>query len=253
MKKQRIVIIGASSGLGKEITSQFAQMGWTIGIAARRIDALKELQQQFPESIVATEQIDVTSADAGEKLLSLIKNVGGIDTLLLASGIGSQNPSLEIDIELNTVKTNTLGFTHIVDTAFNYFRNRSNDETPGQIAVISSIAGTMGLGIAPSYSATKRYQRHYIDALEQLAHFEKVNVKFTDIRPGFVATPLLDTDGHNYPMLMQTPYAAKRIVRAILNRRRVAVIDWRYAILTSVWSCIPRWLWERLPITASKK
>ena len=183
MKKQRIVIIGASSGLGKEITSQFAQMGWTIGIAARRIDAIKELQQQFPESIVAIEQIDVTSADAGEKLLSLIKNVGGIDTLLLASGIGSQNPSLEIEIEMNTVKTNTLGFTHIVDTAFNYFRNRSNDETPGQIAVISSIAGTMGLGIAPSYSATKRYQRHYIDALEQLAHFEKVNLKCTDIRP----------------------------------------------------------------------
>lgn len=246
MKKQRIVIIGASSGLGKEITSQFAQMGWTIGIAARRIDALKELQQQFPESIVATEQIDVTSADAGEKLLSLIKNVGGIDTLLLASGIGSQNPSLEIDIELNTVKTNTLGFTHIVDTAFNYFRNRSNDETPGQIAVISSIAGTMGLGIAPSYSATKRYQRHYIDALEQLAHFEKVNVKFTDIRPGFVDTPLLN-NCRKFPMLMSVEYATPRIVKAILRRKRVSIIDWRWRIVVAFWHLFPRCIWRRFP------
>lgn len=246
MKKQRIVIIGASSGLGKEITSQFAQMGWTIGIAARRIDALKELQQQFPESIVATEQIDVTSADAGEKLLSLIKNVGGIDTLLLASGIGAQNPSLEIDIELNTVKTNTLGFTHIVDTAFNYFRNRSNDETPGQIAVISSIAGTMGLGIAPSYSATKRYQRHYIDALEQLAHFEKVNVKFTDIRPGFVDTPLLN-NCRKFPMLMSVEYATPRIVKAILRRKRVSIIDWRWRIVVAFWHLFPRCIWRRFP------
>lgn len=246
MKKQRIVIIGASSGLGKEITSQFAQMGWTIGIAARRIDALKELQQQFPESIVATEQIDVTSADAGEKLLSLIKNVGGIDTLLLASGIGSQNPSLEIEIELNTVKTNTLGFTHIVDTAFNYFRNRSNDETPGQIAVISSIAGTMGLGIAPSYSATKRYQRHYIDALEQLAHFEKVNVKFTDIRPGFVDTPLLN-NCRKFPMLMSVEYATPRIVKAILRRKRVSIIDWRWRIVVAFWHLFPRCIWRRFP------
>ena len=246
MKKQRIVIIGASSGLGKEITSQFAQMGWTIGIAARRIDALKELQQQFPESIVATEQIDVTSADAGEKLLSLIKNVGGIDTLLLASGIGSQNPSLEIEIEMNTVKTNTLGFTHIVDTAFNYFRNRSNDERPGQIAVISSIAGTMGLGIAPSYSATKRYQRHYIDALEQLAHFEKVNVKFTDIRPGFVDTPLLN-NCRKFPMLMSVEYATPRIVKAILRRKRVSIIDWRWRIVVAFWHLFPRCIWRRFP------
>lgn len=246
MKKQRIVIIGASSGLGKEITSQFAQMGWAIGIAARRIDALKELQQQFPESIVATEQIDVTSADAGEKLLSLIKNVGGIDTLLLASGIGSQNPSLEIDIELNTVKTNTLGFTHIVDTAFNYFRNRSNDETPGQIAVISSIAGTMGLGIAPSYSATKRYQRHYIDALEQLAHLEKVNVKFTDIRPGFVDTPLLN-NCRKFPMLMSVEYATPCIVKAILRRKRVSIIDWRWRIVVAFWHLFPRCIWRRFP------
>ena len=153
---------------------------------------------------------------------------------------------MEIDIELNTVKTNTLGFTHIVDTAFNYFRNRSNDETPGQIAVISSIAGTMGLGIAPSYSATKRYQRHYIDALEQLAHFEKVNVKFTDIRPGFVDTPLLN-NCRKFPMLMSVEYATPRIVKAILRRKRVSIIDWRWRIVVAFWHLFPRCIWRRFP------
>lgn len=243
---KRIIIIGASSGLGKAITTQFALMGWTIGIAARRTDALKALQNQFPQEIIATEQIDVTHPDAREKLLVLIDKVGGMDTLLLASGIGAQNPSLNIETELNTIRTNALGFTHIVDTAFNYFRSRCNDEPPGQIAVISSIAGTMGLGIAPSYSATKRYQRHYIDALEQLAHFEKVNIKFTDIRPGFVDTPLLN-NCRKFPMLMSVGYATPRIVKAILRYKRVSIIDWRWRSVVAFWHLIPHFIWRRFP------
>ena len=247
MKSKRIVIIGASSGLGKAITAQFAKKGWKIGIAARRIEVLEELQQQYPKSIIATQQLDVTASNSREKLLDLIEKIGGIDTLLLASGIGAQNPSLNTDIELNTVMTNTLGFTHIVDTAFNYFRSRNINDIPGQIAIISSIAGTMGLGIAPSYSATKRYQRHYIDALEQLAHLEKVNVTFTDIRPGFVDTPLLN-NCRKFPMLMDVEYATQRIVKAIINRKRVAIIDWRWRMVVAFWHLIPRFIWRRLPI-----
>lgn len=246
MKQRHIIIIGASSGLGKATTIQFAKMGWKIGIAARRIDALTELQQQFPQSIIATQQIDITSPDAGEKLIDLIEKVGDIDIILLASGIGSQNPTLNIDTELNTTQTNVVGFTRIVDTAFNYFRNRPHDKNPGQIAIISSIAGTMGLGIAPSYSATKRYQQHYIDALEQLAHFEKVNIKFTDIRPGFVDTPLLN-NCRRFPMLMSVDYATTRITKAILKQRRIAIIDWRWQLVVAFWHLIPRFIWRRFP------
>ena len=243
---KRIIIIGASSGLGWEAAKTFARLGWTIGIAARRIDSLNELRQQYPQSIVATEQIDVTTTQARENLLNLIEKTGGMDTLLLASGVGSQNPLLDVDVELNTVSTNVMGFTNIVDTAFNYFRNRSHDEKPGQIAVISSIAGTMGLGIAPSYSATKRYQRHYIDALEQLAHFENVNVVFTDIRPGFVDTPLLN-NCRKFPMLMSVDYATPRIVKAVVAQHRVAIIDWRWRLVVAFWHLIPRFIWRRFP------
>lgn len=246
MSKNHIIIIGASSGLGKAITVQFAQMGWKIGIAARNIEALNKLQKEYPQSIVATEQIDITAPDAAEKLLALIERIDDIDTLLLASGIGSQNPTLNIDTEINTTQTNVVGFTRIVDTAFNYFRNRPHNKKPGQIAIISSIAGTMGLGIAPSYSATKRYQRHYIDALEQLAHFEKVNLKFTDIRPGFVDTPLLN-NCRKFPMLMSVDYATPRIAKAILKQRRIAIIDWRWQLVVAFWHLIPRFIWRRFP------
>ena len=70
---------------------------------------------------------------------------------------------------------------------------------------------------------------------------------FTDIRPGFVKTALLN-DGLRYPMCLSPRYAARLIVRAIDHRQRRAIIDWRYALLVFFWRLLPEWLWERLPI-----
>ena len=127
-------------------------------------------------------------------------------------------------------------------TAFNYFKENGG----GQLAVISSIAGTKGLGAAPAYSATKRFQNIYIDTLDQLARMEKLPIIFTDIRPGFVKTDLLKND--KYPMLMSPSYTAEQIVKAISRKKRRAIIDWKYAILVFFWKLIPDWIWVRLPI-----
>ena len=75
---------------------------------------------------------------------------------------------------------------------------------------------------------------------------EHIDIRFTDIRPGFVATPLLA--GDDYPLLMQPGPVARRIFRALVRRRRRAVIDRRYVVLVFFWRLIPEWLWERLPV-----
>ena len=239
--KKRIIIIGATSGIGYEIAQSYRKLGWRIGIAGRRADRLEQMRTEAPEQF-ETEPIDVTQPDAPERLIRLIKKVGGMDIFLLSSGIGSQNRSLNPAIELATLETNGVGFTRMVTTAFNYFKENGG----GQLAVISSIAGTKGLGAAPAYSATKRFQNIYIDTLDQLAHMEKLPIVFTDIRPGFVKTDLLKND--RYPMLMSPSYTAQQIVKAITQKKRRAVIDWKYAILVFFWKLIPDWIWVRLPI-----
>lgn len=239
---KRAIIIGATSGIGQEVAKCLLQEGWHIGIAGRRQSALEVFQQTAPEQLVI-QALDVTQEDANEKLNTLIAKLGGMDLFLLSSGIGFQNMKLDIDIELNTARTNVEGFTRMVDTAFSYFKENGG----GHLAVISSIAGTKGLGVAPAYSATKRFQNTYIDALEQLAHLQKLNIHFTDIRPGFVATNLLN-DGKHYPMLMKADKVGRHITRALNRKQRVAVIDWRYGFLVFFWRMIPRWLWKRLPI-----
>ena len=239
---KRAIIIGATSGIGREIALRLVAEGWQTGVAGRRADKLKTLQEAAPERITV-QTLDVTQEDASEHLQQLIAQTGGMDLFLLSSGVGKENPELLPDTEDRTLATNALGFTRMVTAAFRYFRAHGG----GHIAVITSVAGTKGMGAAPAYSATKRFQNTYIDALSQLARTQRLPIRFTEIRPGFVATDILDNAKH-YPMLMQPEQVAEQIVRALRRRRRVVVIDWRYAVLVFFWRLIPRWLWERMTV-----
>ena len=238
---KKAIIIGATSGIGQEVAKCLLLEGWKIGVAGRRQSSLENLQRAAPDQI-QIQALDVTQEDASEKLNLLIDKLGGMDLFLLSSGIGFQNMDLNMEVELNTAHTNVAGFIRMVDTAFTYFKKNGG----GHLAVISSIAGTKGLGVAPSYSATKRFQNTYIDALAQLARMEKLPITFTDIRPGFVKTALLKND--NYPLLMRPERVAQRIVRALKRKKRTVIIDWRYVTLVFFWKLIPDYIWERLSI-----
>lgn len=239
---QRIIIVGATSGIGREVALLLLKEGHQLGLAGRREEQLKELQKLAPDHI-CIRSIDIRREEAANQLDELIGELGGMDLYLHCSGIGHQNYGLSPDIELDTLETNGTGFTRMVTAAFRYFARQGN----GHIAVISSIAGTKGLGAAPAYSATKRFQNTYLDALEQLACMQHLSIRFTDIRPGFVATGLLN-DGKHYPMLMNTAYVARKIVSALHHRRRIAVIDWRYRIMVFFWKLIPPFVWKHLPV-----
>ena len=232
---KRAIVIGASSGIGREIAIRLQENGWTVGVAARRTERLADFA-------VAT-RIDVTAADAGQRLRRLIDCLGGMDLYVHVSGIGRQNRELTEDTEMQTVETNAMGFTRMVGEAFRHMAAHGG----GHIAVVSSIAGTKGLGPAPSYSATKAFQNTYIEALEQLAHARGLDIRFTDLRPGFVDTDLLNGTGH-YPMLMDKHKVAAECVRAIERGQHVKVIDWRWRMVTRLWRLLPRWLWRRLKL-----
>lgn len=240
---KRIVIIGASSGLGARIATDFAAAGWRVGIAARRADRLKDIKALYPGQIEYLE-IDVTAQDAVEKFYNLIELIDGMDILLYAAGVGFCDPELDL-VKLNdTLQTNVVGYARILAAAYKYYRNTANLHT-GQIAAITSIAGTRGIGISAAYSSSKRFQKMFMDSLEQLAYTQRVNVKFTDIRPGFIRTGLLD-EKRDYPMIMSVDYVCPKIEEAILRRKRRVTIDSRWKVVVGLWRLIPRCLWKRI-------
>lgn len=232
---KRAIVIGASSGIGMEVAKLLMEQGWMVGVAARRVELLQDI------GAAAVERIDVTTDEATDALRRLIEKTGGMDLFFYASGIGKQNRELREDIELATMQTNAVGFARMIGEAYRYFASNGG----GHIAAITSIAGTKGLGPAPSYSATKAMQNVYLQALEQQALSRGLNIHFTDIRPGFVDTALLSGDFH-YPMMLQPPEVAKQILYAINHKKHIRVIDWKYRVLTAFWRRIPRWLWRRL-------
>lgn len=241
MTAMKAIIVGASSGIGLEVAKLLLADGWHIGIAARREEALLELKKTAPERVEVM-AIDITHPDAGERLLTLVRQLGGMDLYFHSSGIGKQNRTLEPDIELQTMDTNAIGFTRMIGTAYRYFAEQGK----GHIAAITSIAGTKGLGPAPAYSATKALQATYLQALEQQARQRGLHdIHFTDIRPGFVDTALL-SGSFRYPMMLRPESVARDIVSSIRKRRHVRVIDTRYRVLTFFWRLVPNFIWRRL-------
>ena len=121
---KKVIIIGASSGMGMEVSKLFLEQGCRLGIAARREDRLQAIKQLAPDRVEVM-TIDVNDESATYRLRELIDRLGGMDLFFYSSGIGKQNRTLTPDIELNTVNTNGLGFTRMIGEAYRYFQRVS--------------------------------------------------------------------------------------------------------------------------------
>lgn len=240
------IVFGASSGIGYEVATLLIEQGWKVAVTGRRYELLERMQKRYGSNVLPY-WIDVTSPDSTKVVDRILSDTGSPDLFLYAAGIGFQNRGLDEQKELDTVKTNSEGMVRTVSHLFNYVRTSKtySNKNKAHIAVITSVAGTKGLGLAPSYSATKKMQSTYLTALTQLAAMEKTPIRFTDIRPGFVNTGMLDPN-KKYPMLMDKEKVAKLIVKGLKRKPRVLTIDWRYRLLTGLWRIIPRYLWERM-------
>lgn len=242
-----VIVVGATSGIGRAVVEQLASEGVRVGIAGRREDRLREMQQQLGAELISYRVMDVTEDSATEALEELIAEVGAPDALLFASGIGKQNPTLDEAMELRTIETNCMGMVRIVDHFINYVKRTPAYDArhKAHIAVITSVAGTTGIGQAPAYSATKSMQTTYLVALAQHARMQRIPITVGDIRPGFVATEILNPEKH-YPLLMTAERAAHFVTHSLRHHRRITIFDWRYRLLVGFWRCIPRCVWERL-------
>ena len=238
--------MGASSGMGLRVAEEFASRGVKVGLAARHTEKMKELKAKYPE-MVEYASIDVNHANAPQLLGKLIDKLGGMDIYFHTAGIGYENLTLDPQREVDIIYTNLGGFARMLSTAYRYFRD---NHKKGRIVAITSVAGTKGIGRLSAYSASKAGAQAYMVALEQLANAENADVKFTDIRPGWVKTPLL-LPGVKYPMEMSLDYAVPFIIRAIVKAPRVAIIDWRWDALVGLWQRVPNALWAKMDMTIS--
>lgn len=233
---KKVIIVGASSGIGYYLAKVYSQKGYEVGLTARRLEVLEALQKELPNKSFIR-KMDVADAEASRNILAdLVEDMGGMDILVLNAGIGDSKPSWQLEQQI--IMVNIAGFTALGNWAVKYYAANGG----GQIAGISSIASIRGTHIATVYSASKAYISSYMEGLQQRSNRKKQNITVTDIRPGFVATPMTQ---ENKGMFWVAPpeKAANQIYTAIKNKKRVAYITRRWWIVAQIFKVIPDFLW----------
>lgn len=236
---KKVIIIGASSGIGKALAEQYAREGYTVGITGRREHLLKDIQQHFPHRIF-TECFDVQANNNTTHLKSLLQKTSGMDLLIYNAGFGDPSPTLDWQIDKTTYETNVKGFIEIVNFGFNYFVQQGH----GHIAATSSIAANRGNGIAPAYSASKAFMSTYMEGLLMKARKMKVNIAITDIQPGFLATKMAKAGTLFW--VVPVNKAVKQIMRGICKKKWRVYISRRWWLIAKVMKWMPSVIWHKL-------
>ncbi|MBM4067242.1 MAG: SDR family NAD(P)-dependent oxidoreductase, partial [Planctomycetes bacterium] len=182
---KKAIIIGATSGIGRELAKILSLNNYVVGMAGRRTELLSNLQREISGSYI--KRIDVAeSEEAITFLKELIQEMGGMDMIVISSGVGFINPELDWKQEKETIDVNISGFAAIANAAFKYFSNQGS----GYIVGISSIAAIRGSGEAPAYNASKAFVSNYLEGLRQKANKSGIAITVTEIQPGFVNTAM---------------------------------------------------------------
>ena len=226
------LIIGATSGIGKELAKLLVVDNYNVVITGRREKLLQEVKETNPEKYIVKVH-DVTNLDSCETLfLELKKELKTIDLIVYSSGVGDPNYKLEWEKELPTLQTNIIAATKIYGLAYNFFRKQGY----GHLVGISSIASIRGNRHVPAYFASKAFQANYLESLWLKGKRSKAKIVVTDIQPGFVDTSM--AIGKTFWM-STTEKATKQIYSAIKMKKKKAHITKRWRLVALLLKVIP--------------
>jgi short-subunit dehydrogenase len=234
----KVILIGATSGIGRNLAELFVRNGYKTGITGRRKELLEEIKNLFPGHI-ETECFDVTGTENLPRIKSLVNKLGGMDLLIYNAGIGEPSKTLDWKLDKLTVDTNVNGFIEICNWGFNYFISQGY----GSLVTVSSIASLRGNSWAPAYSASKAFQSNYFEGLAIKAHRMKKPVSVICIEPGFVKTKM--AKGNKVFWALPVHKAAHRIMKAIEKKKRKSHLSIRWWLIAHLLRLIPFRLYRR--------
>ena len=242
----KVFITGASSGIGQALAEYYAteyqeKDGAIIGLAARRLDALKILQDSLPATVVVY-PLDVRDASSLEKAAEdFIKQFGAPDIVIANAGVSAGT--------LTENKTDLATFKGIIDinligmvNTFQPFIKAMKKAGKGSLVGIASVAGVRGLPGAGAYSASKAAAIAYLESLR--VELAPSGLSVTTIAPGYIRTPMTDINTYPMPFLMAPDVAAKKFAKAIQKKKRFVVIPWQMGWIARFMRLLPAGVWD---------
>ena len=237
---KRAIIIGGTSGLGRALAEILIDNNWTIGITGRREELLNEIKENSKNHILI-QQHDITEIESSDKKMQLLfSELKTVDLVIVSSGVSELNQELNWEIENNVIETNVNGIAKVYEFVFSKFKEQGY----GHLVGISSIASLRGNRYSPSYSASKAFQANYLEALRCIAKNEKLDIKVTDVQPGFVDTAMAKGDGLFW--VASVKKASNQIYSAILRQKKKVYITKRWRLIVWIMKLAPSWILERV-------
>ncbi|WP_295936192.1 SDR family NAD(P)-dependent oxidoreductase [uncultured Alistipes sp.] len=233
------IVIGATSGIGRELARLLASQGRKVGVTGRRTELLETLRAENPE-LYEPAAFDAAADDAPGHLERLWEKLGKVGLVVICAGTGEINHRLEQAPELRTVALNVVGFTRIIDMVYNRFAAQGG----GHLAAVSSVMGLRGADLAPAYAASKAYQINYLEGLRKRSVKNRANIVVTDLRPGSVDTAMMQGEGHFWIASPQD--AARCALRAINKRKAIQYVTPRWRMIGILLRSLPRALYYKL-------
>jgi NAD(P)-dependent dehydrogenase (short-subunit alcohol dehydrogenase family) len=246
----KVVITGASSGLGLAIARHYLKQGAFVAAIARREALLHALAEEFPGRVYCY-ALDVRDAGALQRAAEdFVAHVGAPDIVIANAGVsvGTMTEHAE-DIEAfrQVMDINLLGMASTFQPFIALMRNAGR----GSLVGIASVAGFRGLPGAGAYSASKAAAIAYLESLRVELYFS--GVKVITICPGYIKTAMTDVNPYPMPFILRADDAARRIARAIGRQTAFAVIPWQMGVVGWLLNLLPRWLYDLLFACAPHK
>ena len=241
--QKKAIIIGASSGMGREVAKLLSKEGYVVGLVARRLPLLESLQKEIGSKSFI-KQIDVTDSDAREKLQELITEMNGLDLIVISITAYLDNKnSKEMGWEKKerTLDVDAKGFIAMADVAFTFFEKQNH----GHLVGISSTSGLRGSTYNPVYSAAKACISCYMEGMRNYMLQNNIDVQVTDIVAGFVAVEhsLMGEDPSVY-WEITTEQAGKTIVEGIKNQQKIVYVPSKVWIIACLLQYLPDWAYN---------
>lgn len=245
----KVIISGASSGLGRALAQHYAGLGATVGLIARRQDLLETLSAEL--SGASTYVADVRDALSIQAVAQDFMQRHGCPDIVIANAGISRGTLTEYaedsKVFENILATNVTGMVNL----FQPFIVAMRTSGRGSLVGIASVAGYRGLPGGGAYSASKAAAISYLESLRVEMHGKGVSV--ITVCPGYIVTPMTANNPYRMPFILTAEDAAGKIARVIGNKTLFAVIPWQMAIVARILKLLPDFLYDWLFAKAPRK
>ncbi|RUO73083.1 SDR family NAD(P)-dependent oxidoreductase [Idiomarina ramblicola] len=238
-----ILITGASSGIGRQLALDYAADGNQVVVCGRNIDALSEVQQQYPDRITCS-AFDITSKSSTKEAL---EKVGDVDIAILCAGVCEYLDVNDFDADMfeRVFKVNVFGTMNCVEALLPQFNSSAH------LVIVDSLARLLPFTKAEAYGGSKAAMHYIARSLE--VDLKSKGVQVQTVSPGFVKTPMTDANDFEMPMRVDVEFASRAIIKGVKKKKRDIAFPWLFSRLLKLMSILPEGIQVKLSEQMARK